>query len=259
MLDRVMRSGRKYDPGQAPVAPKRRARKPKATEEPKVNDNNGEQTENTERRLITFGSIPADNPNEEELVIRGTGKRKGVAWAETGGVKVSPAVYRALTNRAPPIKPSVRRITNDVDAHTKVEAHAEADACGKADAPVSEREDSPRGTQRATHTALGADTAPDAAQPALRAEPALDAAQSMPGTTEMPETPEREGSGLGLEFDQSGATLFVTARTSRLLDVDSESEEVNSHNPQYIVTDDSPSTNRASKRANASECEQWIK
>jgi hypothetical protein len=127
MLDQVMRSRRKYDPGQAPVALKRCACKPKATEEPKVNDNNGEQTENTKRRLITFGSIPVDNPNEEDLVIRGTGKRKGVAWAETGRVKVSPAIYRALTNCVPPIKPLVRRITNDVDTHTKVEAHTEAD------------------------------------------------------------------------------------------------------------------------------------
>jgi hypothetical protein len=146
----------------------------------------------------------------------------------------------------------VRRITNNVDTHTKVEARTEADACGKADAPVSGREDSPHGTHRATHPVLGANTAPDAAHPVLAAKPAPDAARSMPVTTEIPKTPEREGSGLGLKFNQSGVTLFVTACTSCLLDVDSKNKEVNSHNPQYIVADGSPSTNCALKQANAS-------
>ncbi|KEP45049.1 hypothetical protein V565_324920, partial [Rhizoctonia solani 123E] len=112
MLDRVMRSGRTYDPG---LVPTRRTRKSKATEAleteapevpqgPEDNQTDGEHTENAKGRLITFGSFTANDRNEIAPVLRGTGKRKGVALAESGRVKVSPSVYQALTNSAPPIR-----------------------------------------------------------------------------------------------------------------------------------------------------------
>ncbi|KEP45320.1 hypothetical protein V565_288260, partial [Rhizoctonia solani 123E] len=118
MLDRVMRSGRVYDPGQAPEYPKRQTRKsqtkdkPKATETPMTHvsetpDESGDQGEHvipTYRGLITFGSVPAEEPAEDALVLQGKGKRKSITWTEDEGVKLSPSAYRALTNRPPPIR-----------------------------------------------------------------------------------------------------------------------------------------------------------
>ncbi|KAF8694387.1 hypothetical protein RHS03_08195, partial [Rhizoctonia solani] len=236
MLNRVMRSGRTYDPGQAPAAPKRRIRKTKAIEESEVEAEKGEQVVNKERRLITFGSVPADDLNEEALVLQGAGRRKGVAWVKAGGVKVSPAVYRALTNRTPPIKPKASTNTREADTHPTMEARKGADACKEADAPESEREDSPKDTQEATHTALGGSASPDAAQ-------------SEPCALKSPKTPTGRDTGSGLEFDQSGATIFVTARTSRVLEDRSEDEESAGLEPQYIVLNESPSNNRAIERS----------
>ncbi|KAF8697552.1 hypothetical protein RHS03_07753, partial [Rhizoctonia solani] len=236
MLNRVMRSGRTYDPGQAPAAPKRRIRKTKAIEESEVEAEKGEQIVNKERRLITFGSVPADDLNEEALVLQGAGRRKGVAWVKAGGVKVSPAVYRALTNRTPPIKPKASTNTREADTHPTMEARKGADACKEADAPESEREDSPKDTQEATHTALGGSASPDAAQ-------------SEPCALKSPKTPTGRDTGLGLEFDQSGATIFVTACTSRVLEDRSEDEESAGLEPQYIVLNESPSNNRAIERS----------
>ncbi|KAF8690182.1 hypothetical protein RHS03_08999, partial [Rhizoctonia solani] len=177
MLNRVMRNGRTYDPGQAPAAPKRRNQKTKAIEEPKVEAE----------------KVPGDNLNEKALVLQGAGRRKGVAWVKAGRVKAS-------TN------------TREANTHPTMEARKGADACKEADTPESEREDSPKDTQEATHTALGGSASPDAAQ-------------SEPCALKSPKTPTGRDTGSGLEFDQSGATIFVTARTSRVLEDRSEDKE----------------------------------
>ncbi|KAF8747148.1 hypothetical protein RHS01_11425 [Rhizoctonia solani] len=117
-----------------------------------------------------------------------------------------------------------------------MEACKGADACKEADAPESKREDSPKDTQEATHTALGGSASPDAAQ-------------SEPCALKSPKTPTGRDTGLGLEFDQSGATIFVTACTSQVLEDRSEDKESAGLEPQYIVLNKSPSNNRAMEQS----------
>ncbi|CCO32175.1 hypothetical protein BN14_06229 [Rhizoctonia solani AG-1 IB] len=216
-MSRVMRSGRTYDPGQAPAAPKRRARRSASTKQEGASENNGEIKSEPEPKLITFGTIPGTETLEGSLVLDGTGKRRGVSWTKSGGVKLSPAAYKALTNKAPPIRPTTRlRIVYPTYTREVVDARIDTDA------PTDDnREDAPTlTTVRAADRALGAVDAPDAADCAP------------------------EG---------SGRTVYVTARTSRVLDSDDNEEESAQGAPQYVVANDSPSNERVSKRSRMKE------
>ncbi|CCO36148.1 hypothetical protein BN14_10273 [Rhizoctonia solani AG-1 IB] len=216
-MSRVMRSGRTYDPGQAPAAPERRARRSASTKQEGASGDNGEIKSETEPKLITFGTIPGTETLEGSLVLDGTGKRRGVSWTKSGGVKLSPAAYKALTNKAPPIRPTTRlRIM--YPTYTRKVADARIDT----DAPTDDnREDAPTlTTVRAADHALGAVDAPDAADCAP------------------------EG---------SGRSVYVTARTSRVLDSDDNEEESAQVAPQHVVKNNSPSNDRASKRSRMGE------
>ncbi|QRW24370.1 Transposon Ty3-G Gag-Pol polyprotein [Rhizoctonia solani] len=102
-----------------------------------------------------------------------------------------------------------------------MEARKGVDACKEADAPESKREDSPKDTQEATHTALGGSASPDAAQ-------------SEPCALKSPKTPTGRDTGLGLEFNQKDR---------------SEDKELAGLEPQYIVLNKSPSNNRAMEQS----------
>ncbi|KDN44041.1 hypothetical protein RSAG8_05773, partial [Rhizoctonia solani AG-8 WAC10335] len=199
MLNRVMRSGRTYDPGQA-TAPKRRTRKSQQKkpsvaseaqvthvfETPDTAGNHDEQAESTNREPITFGTIPAEDRAEGSLVLSGTGRRKGVALVDDNGVKVSPSVYKAMKNHAAPIR---RLVTPRIAIPTYARQLLPV-APFAVDTPEVNRDDSP----------------------SMIVEP---------------ETPIKTEYGLGLELGKSGNTIFVTARTSCTHDVESEDESYN--------------------------------
>ncbi|CEL57091.1 hypothetical protein RSOLAG1IB_12067 [Rhizoctonia solani AG-1 IB] len=85
------------------------------------------------------------------------------------------------------------------------------------------REDAPTlTTVRAADRALGVVDAPDAADCA-------------PGTSGVPETPIKSENILGLSVEGSGRSVYVTARTSRVLDSDDDEEESAQEAPQYVV------------------------
>ena len=96
MANRVLRSSREYDPGLVPVAQTRRSGKDKAPEPEKTSEaptmhisetpngsrDDGEHTTENESRLITFGSIPASEREDDTIVMKGKGKRKAVYLGE---------------------------------------------------------------------------------------------------------------------------------------------------------------------------------
>ncbi|CEL54393.1 hypothetical protein RSOLAG1IB_11639 [Rhizoctonia solani AG-1 IB] len=243
-MSRVMRSGRTYDPGQAPAAPKRCTRRSASTKQEGAYGDNGEINSETEPKLITFGTIPRTETLEGLLVLGGTGKRRGVSWTKSGRVKLSPAAYKALTNKAPPIRPTTKLRIMYLTYTRKV-----ADARINMDAPTNDnREDAPTLT-----TVRAADRA-------LRAINAPDAANCAPGTSGVLETPIKRENILGLSVEGSGRSIYVTARTSRVLDSDDNEEESAQVAPQYVVKNNSPSNDRASKRSRmgeASESNDW--
>ncbi|KEP46447.1 hypothetical protein V565_198400, partial [Rhizoctonia solani 123E] len=124
MFDSVMRSGRVYDPGQPPDYPKRRTRKSRATDEPEATQTPA--THVSETPVESGGEVPAEEPAEESLVLRGKGKRKSVTWTEDEGVKLSPSAYKPLTHRPPPIRrPSMRQSIESTTSRPTAEAELE--------------------------------------------------------------------------------------------------------------------------------------
>jgi hypothetical protein len=95
---------------------------------------------------LTFGTVSDGEHYQEEitLTLEGVGKRCGVALTSDGAVKMSPATFAAMWNRAPPIK-QVKRLTSNLieaceyavaraeklDAPTKRDAHAPKNTSGK--------------------------------------------------------------------------------------------------------------------------------
>ncbi|CCO36320.1 hypothetical protein BN14_10453 [Rhizoctonia solani AG-1 IB] len=138
-MSRVMHRGRTYDSGQAPAAPKRRARRSASAKQ--EGENNGEIKSKSEPKLITFGTIPVTETLEGLLVLNGMGKRRGVSWTKSGGVKLSPAAYKALADKAPPIQPTTSsRLRIMYLTYTRKVADARIDT----DAPTNNnREDAP--------------------------------------------------------------------------------------------------------------------
>jgi hypothetical protein len=151
-----------------------------STKQEGASGDNGEIKSETEPKLITVGTIPGTETLEGSLVLDGTGKCRGVSWTKSGGVKLSPAAYKALTNKAPPIRPTTR-LWIMYPTYTREVADARIDT----DAPTDDnREDAPTlTTVRAADRALGAVDAPDAADCA-------------PGTSRVPETPIKVEQGL---------------------------------------------------------------
>ncbi|KAF8749784.1 hypothetical protein RHS01_09845 [Rhizoctonia solani] len=205
-MSRVMRSGRTYDPGQAPAAPKRRGPKSVSTMGTKTSERQGEYENDERARLITFGSIPGTETLEGSLVLKGTGKRKGVSWTTSDGVKLSPAAYKALTNKAPPIRrKSNLRIEYPQDTRKTADARNDTDASDEDNGDAAPQET----TARTADRALGVPTTPDAADRAT-------------GTSRVPKTPEKHESAMGMS-------------------VESGDEESAHEKPQYVIVDDSPS------------------
>ncbi|KAF8753032.1 hypothetical protein RHS01_07371 [Rhizoctonia solani] len=149
-MSRVMRSGRTYDPGQAPAAPKRRGPKSVSTMGTKTSERQGEYENDEGARLITFGSIPGTETLEGSLVLKGTGKRKGVSWTTSDGVKLSPAAYKALTNKAPPIRrKSNLRIEYPQDTRETADARNDTDASDEDNGDAAPQETTARTADRA--------------------------------------------------------------------------------------------------------------
>ncbi|CAE6489577.1 unnamed protein product [Rhizoctonia solani] len=84
MRNRVLRSGREYNPGQVPAAPTRRAPKNKAPEPEKRSEastthvpdttpgsgDNSDHTIENEHGLITFGAISASERDDDSIVLK---------------------------------------------------------------------------------------------------------------------------------------------------------------------------------------------
>ncbi|CUA74881.1 Transposon Ty3-G Gag-Pol polyprotein [Rhizoctonia solani] len=138
MFDRELRSGRVYDQGQPPDYPKRRTRKSQTKDEPEVAQT--PETHVSETPVEPGNEVPAEEPAEELLALRGKGKRQSVTWTEDEGVKMSPSAYKALTNRPPPIRrPSKRHSIESTTSRPTTDArdHDDQEACGAINAAVA--------------------------------------------------------------------------------------------------------------------------
>ncbi|QRW22397.1 hypothetical protein RhiXN_09984 [Rhizoctonia solani] len=231
-MSRRLRSGRNYDASKVPTAPKRRADKrmaPKAANrvEPKTsNKTTDEQAIVPAGRVqLTFGTMPqgAREPGER-MVVLGVGKRQGIAFADTEGVKLSPSAYMALTQRAPPIR---KVLSWPLPIN---EARREADA------PMNREATSERSVELVERASVERTSAPAYAD-------------DQRTTSEVPTTPN-----MGAESRrESDDEIFVTARTSRVLNesivLDDDGKPVLA---QYIVNDEreseTPSKNSKRKR-----------
>ncbi|KAF8761019.1 hypothetical protein RHS01_01183 [Rhizoctonia solani] len=214
-----------YRPQEA--ADKRMAPKTANRVEPKMlNKTTDEQAIVPARRVqLTFGTVPqgAREPGKR-MVVLGVGKRQGIAFANTKGVKLSPLAYMALTQQAPPIW---KVLSWPLPIN---KTHQEADA------PMN-REATSEQSIKLVEQALVKQTS----------TPAY--ADNQQTTLEVPTTPNM-GVESRRELDNK---IFVTARTSCVLNesivLDDDGKPVL---VQYIVNDEreskTPSKNSKRKR-----------
>ncbi|KEP45450.1 hypothetical protein V565_272390 [Rhizoctonia solani 123E] len=225
-MSRKLRSGRNYDASKVPDAPKRQARKRKAPKEttpeepPQAVENSGEQAIVPRQVQLTFGTTGAVASDPvKDVVIVGIGKRRGITLGDSAGVKLSPAAYMALTKRAPPVRRVMSWPLPTTETRTRADAPAEGEVTAQSSVKAADR-------------APGAqDNAPGNAECA-------------PAAPRAPNTPR------AIEPD-SEHEVFVTTRTSRVLDESMALDE--SGNPllaQYIVDDtsDSPTVSSVRKK-----------
>ncbi|GAB1526760.1 hypothetical protein RhiXN_04649 [Rhizoctonia solani] len=231
-MSRKLRSGRNYDASKVPTAPKRRADKrmaPKTANrvEPETsNKTTDEQAIVPARRVqLTFGTMPqgAREPGER-MVVLGVGKRQGIAFADTEGVKLSPLAYMALTQQDPPIR-KVLSWPLPINETRR-----------EADAPMNREATSEQSVELVERASVEQTSAPAYADDQRTA-------------TEVPTTPN-----MGAESRrESDDKIFVTARTSCVLNesivLDDDGKPVLA---QYIVNDEreseTPSKNSKRKR-----------
>ncbi|KAF8711486.1 thyroid hormone mediated signaling pathway, partial [Rhizoctonia solani] len=231
-MSRRLRSGRNYDASKVPTAPKRRADKrmaPKTANrvEPETsNKTTDEQAIVPTRRVqLTFGTMPhGARELGERMVVLGVRKRKGIAFADTEGVKLSPLAYMALTQRAPPIRKVLSWPL------PKIKTRREADA------PMNREATSEQSVELVERALVEQTSAPAYAD-------------DQQTTSEVPTTPN-----MGAESRrESDDEIFVMARTSRVLNesivLDNDGKPVLA---QYIVNDEreseTPSKNSKRKR-----------
>jgi hypothetical protein len=96
---------------------------------------------------LTFGTVSDGEhyPEEVTLTLKGVGKRRGVALTRDGAVKMSPATFAAMWNRATPIKQVKRLTSNPIGACEYAVARAE-----KPDAPLKRDAHAPKSTSGKT-------------------------------------------------------------------------------------------------------------
>ncbi|KAF8752463.1 hypothetical protein RHS01_07674 [Rhizoctonia solani] len=213
-MSRRLRSGRNYDASKVPTAPKRRADKrmaPKTANRVEPETSNKTTDEQAIRAWRAHGSA-------------GVGKRQGIAFADTEGVKLSPSAYVALTQRAPPIRKVLSWPLPIKETRRE------------ADAPMNREATSEQSVELVERASVEQTSAPAYAD-------------DQRATSEVPTTPN-----IGAESRrESDDEIFVTARTSRVLNesivLDDDGKPVLA---QYIVIDEkeseTPSKNSKRKR-----------
>ncbi|GAB1523838.1 hypothetical protein RhiTH_006988 [Rhizoctonia solani] len=231
-MSRRLHSRCNYNASKVPTAPKRQANKrmaPKTANhmEPKTsNKTTDEQAIVPARRVqLTFGTMPqgAREPGKH-MVVLGVGKRQGIAFADTKGVKLSPLAYMALTQQAPPIW---KVLSWPLPIN---KTHQEADA------PMNREATSEQSVKLVKQALVKQTSAPAYAD-------------NQQTTLEVPTTPNM-GAESRRELDNK---IFVTARTSCVLNesivLDDDGKPVLA---QYIVNDErgskTPSKNSKRKR-----------
>ncbi|QRW20520.1 Zinc finger, CCHC-type [Rhizoctonia solani] len=229
-MSRRLRSRCNYNASKVPTAPKRRANKrmaPKTANcvEPKTsNKTTDEQAIVPARRVqLTFGTMPQGAREQgKRMVVLGVGKRQGIAFANTKGVKLSPLAYMALTQQAPPIW----KVLSWLLPINKTRQEA--------DAPMNREATSEQSVELVEQALVEQTSAPTYAD-------------NQQTATEVPTTPNMDAESRR-ELDNK---IFVTARTSCVLNesivLDNDSKPMLA---QYIVNDErgSKTPPKSSKR-----------
>lgn len=204
-MSRSLRNGRAYDTKKEYVPKPRKRKNTGAT-----GDDNGEQAVVKMSKGLTFGSLPpGEHVTDPTLVVLGAGKRRGVTFDGSASVKISPALYRSIHGRLPPIRQPLR-----------LEPARDSDARDDTDVPntSSHTEILIENFNNNLHGEV-VDSSDGAASSALRAETDSSPAtvQSAPAASNAPTTPsEHTTISVIAESSSDEDQVYSTAQTSRV-------------------------------------------